>query len=64
MRSAWLFVCEMRKVEFEEEREGDEDVINPKRERIALCAKEANVRSYTVHPRGKAPRQGAGCPRE
>ena len=51
-------------MKFEGEREGDEDVINPKRERIALCAREANVRSYTVHPRGKAPRQGAGCPRE
>ena len=41
-------------MEFEGEREGDEDVINPKRERIALCAREANVRSYTVHPKGEA----------
>ena len=39
---------------FEGEREGNEDVINPKRERIALCAREANVRSHTVHPKGEA----------
>ena len=41
-------------MEFEGEREGNEDVINPKRERIALCAREANVRSHTVHPKGEA----------
>ena len=28
------------KLGFEGEREGDEDVINPKRERIALCARD------------------------
>ena len=38
----------------EGEPEDNEDVTNPTRERIALCARDANVRSHTVHPKGEA----------
>jgi hypothetical protein len=56
-------------LEVEGELEDIEDVTNPKRERAAQCAREANVGSCLAHPqmrapRGRAPRQGAGCPRE
>ena len=42
------------KLEFEGELEDTEDITNPKRVRVAQCAREANVRSHAVHPKGEA----------
>ena len=41
-------------LEFEGEFEDTEDITNPKRVRVAQCAREANVRSHAVHPKGEA----------
>ena len=49
------------KLEFEGGSAAEGLVKHPKR---ATCARKASVRSCTVHPKGRAPRQGAGCPRE